>query len=100
MAFLAVLFILGVISLMNGAGGNQDTGRVVGNFIGTAILIAIHALIVYGGYSMTVCRNKATSLAACILALIPCCCSPFWVVGMPFGLWGLIVHERTPFDQS
>ncbi|MEL6106755.1 MAG: MJ0042-type zinc finger domain-containing protein [Planctomycetota bacterium] len=93
-----VLLLNFVFRVVNAnAQANAPIEAVVSGLIMSCALAAIHALIVFGGYSMTQRRNKASCTAACIFASIPCCCSPFWVLGMPFGIWGLVVLDRTRF---
>ncbi|MEO1526791.1 MAG: hypothetical protein AAFX06_15250 [Planctomycetota bacterium] len=98
-AILVIQFLFVAVNAMNAPAANPDWGIVLSRFGTATVMIAVHTFIVFGGYSMTKCQNKGSSTAACILAMIPCCCSPFWVLGMPFGLWGLIVHDKTPFKK-
>jgi hypothetical protein len=66
----------------------------VGEFIGAGVgvpLMAIASLVVaFGGYQMKSLGNYSSAMTAAILSLIPCC-SPCCVVGIPFGIWALIV---------
>jgi len=93
---LAINILFRLLSLQNPP-ANQPIEAIISGVITSIGLGAIHALIVYGGYSMTQQQNKACCTAACIFASIPCCCSPFWLLGMPFGIWGLVVLDRTRF---
>jgi hypothetical protein len=47
-------------------------------------------VMLYGALEMKRLRRYTLSMAACILAIIPCqgCC---YITGIPFGVWGLVV---------
>jgi len=55
--------------------------------------LAISLLVGYGALQMLKLRSYGWSLAASILALIPCT-SPCCVVGLPIGIWALVVLSR------
>ncbi len=54
------------------------------------MLIAVNSIILYGAFQMKNLQNFGMAKTACILALIPCC-GPCYIVGIPFGIWGLNV---------
>ena len=62
--------------------------------IGTKIIgIAISALILVGGIRMQKLTSHGLSLAVAIIAMIPCL-SPCCLLGIPFGIWALIVLSK------
>jgi hypothetical protein len=67
------------------AGGNP-----VANIIGGVIAMAIQAFILFGAFQMKSASNYGVSMAVAILSLIPCCSSCL-ILGIPFGIWALIV---------
>lgn len=52
--------------------------------------VIYQAVIVFGALKMRQLQNYTLAMAACIMALIPCC-SPCVCLGIPFGVWGLVV---------
>jgi hypothetical protein len=62
--------------------------------IGTkAIGLAISALILVGAMRMQKLTNHGMAMAAAIIAMIPCL-SPCCLLGIPFGIWALVVLSR------
>jgi hypothetical protein len=65
-------------------------GPMIG-FIYVAIA-ALNALVLFGAISLLRLRSYGLALTACILAMLPCqCCC---VLGLPFGIWGLVVMSK------
>ena len=68
-------------------------GAIIGNYIGMffdfAVLI-MQVVVIVGAYNMLNLRNRMLAMSAAIISVIPCvsaCC----VLGVPFGIWALIV---------
>jgi len=91
-----------VIRLINLSSGNvpvifdqpgAQEGAMVGAWIGAGgdvIAIICQIVVIIGALNMMKMQNYGLALTACVLSVIPClsaCC----VLGMPFGIWGLIV---------
>ena len=74
------------------ATGLFPMGFGVGLF-GLALLI--DAAIIYGAVKMKRHESYGWALAAAILALIPCFSSPCCCLGIPFGVWALVVLLST-----
>lgn len=56
--------------------------------------VGLGVLIAYGGLQMTKFRMYGLAIAASIIAMIPCfscCCC---VIGLPAGIWSLVVLSR------
>jgi len=91
--------ILGAGLGASGMGGNPEIERLIRTFSGTlgmfmkvsGILISIFLL--YGGLKMKKLENYTASLLASIIAMIPCL-SPCCLIGLPVGIWALIVLNR------
>jgi len=67
----------------------------------TVIGIIVGVLILFGGIKMQRLQNRGLAIAAAIIAIVPCfslCC----VVGIPIGIWALVVlakpEVRTQFE--
>lgn len=92
-----------VFDLALGGGALQEEAARAGASLAAVLIIrvavyliffGIYGLMAYGAYSMMTLQNRGLAITACVLALIPCLCSPGLVLGMPFGLWGLIVLNK------
>jgi len=53
--------------------------------------LIVDAVIIYGAIRMKNRTSYSWAVAAAVLALIPCLSSPCCAVGVPFGLWALLV---------
>lgn len=102
-----ILRLLGVGLMMANAGrpGRQpadpafqagfQTGQAVGNALGIVFdLVGIcwGVLLLLGALRMHTLQTYGFAMTACILAMVPanCCC----ILGLPFGIWGLVVLSR------
>ncbi len=57
------------------------------------IFIALYnAVITYGAVKMKNLKSFGLAMTASILALIPC--GSCWLLGIPFGIWALVVLSR------
>ena len=59
------------------------------------MLIAVLAgvFILYGGLQMKKMQNYSLAMGASIVAMIPCI-SPCCLVGLPIGIWALVVLNK------
>ncbi len=57
------------------------------------ISLAISALILFGAIRMQQLTNHGLAMAVAIIAMIPCF-SPCCLLGIPFGIWALVVLSR------
>ena len=57
------------------------------------ISLAVGAFILVGAYRMMKLRSYGLAVAASIIAMIPCV-SPCCCLGLPFGIWALVVLAR------
>ena len=47
-------------------------------------------LIIFGAWRMSTLRNRPLAMAGSIIAMIPCF-SPCFFIGLPIGIWSLVV---------
>lgn len=80
----------------------QRISSTVG-ILGSLLGLVVAALVAYGAVRMMKLESFGWALAASILALIPCT-SPCCILGLPIGIWALIVLYRadvqTAFGRS
>lgn len=61
--------------------------------IGALVAIIVAGLILYGALKMKKLQSYGWAMTATILALVPCV-SPCCLVGLPIGIWALVVLLR------
>ena len=66
----------------------------IGFWIGLAIVpgtcFLLNALVIIGAIQMKKMKTYAMAMTAAIIAVIPCV-SPLCLLGLPFGIWALVV---------
>jgi hypothetical protein len=72
---------------------------------GIGLMISLFALIldgfiIFGALRMRQLRSYGLAVAAAILSLIPCLGSPCIVLGVPFGIWALVVLVNSDVRQA
>jgi hypothetical protein len=74
----------------------NDPAFGVGQMIGVLLMFAalsLEVLTVYGAYCLLKLEKLPIARTAAIISLIPVC-SGCYVLGIPFGIWALIVLSR------
>ena len=99
---LSILFFLlscvgNVMTLMNGGSRTnaftdqpQTEGEIVMAIIVTIAILAANLAVILGAVQMLKQRGYGLALTAAIISVIPCV-SPCCVLGIPFGIWALVV---------
>jgi hypothetical protein len=66
---------------------------------GSIVEIVVAAFIIYAALKMKELRQWELSLAASIVAMIPCI-SPCCILGLPIGIWALVVLLRPEIKDA
>jgi hypothetical protein len=61
--------------------------------VGDLVAITVGVLILIGASKMNALANRPYAMAASILAMLPCV-SPCCILGVPFGIWALVVLNK------
>jgi hypothetical protein len=89
--------LLGVgIGAIGAASGDRGGGfatimsGVVG-MVGSVVWMLLGALIIFGGVKMKSLKSYGLSMAAAVLAALPC--TSYWccLIGLPVGIWAIVV---------
>jgi hypothetical protein len=74
--------------------GAELVGRMVGSVVG----IALSGVLIACAAKMKRLESKGAALTACILGMLPCggCC----LVGLPFGIWGIVVLNNPDVKRA
>jgi hypothetical protein len=76
----------------------EGVGELIGMFMSLAIWILMNLAIAVGAVSMIRLRNYRSAYTAAILSVIPVC-SPCLLLGIPFGIWAIVVLNRPEVKQ-
>jgi predicted Ser/Thr protein kinase len=88
---LACLPLLSFAAFMRFSVGEFGPDRLVPLFA----ILAIPIFSIIGAVKMLRLRSYRWAVTAAILALFPIPAGPFWLVGLPIGIWSLIVLSKT-----
>ena len=60
----------------------------------SVIILLLNGFVIFGATKMLRLQSHALAMATCIIAMLPftvgCCC----LLGLPFGIWGLVVMNK------
>lgn len=75
------------------ANGPLGDAAIPVQLVGIMLLSGVNACTLYGGLSMLQKRNYGVAMTAAVLSIIPCL-SPCYIVGIPFGIWAMVLMLR------
>jgi hypothetical protein len=81
------------------ANEGQRVGQLIGWYGAVCGLPVLPIPVLIGAFCLQTCRAYPMAMIGCILATIPCC-SPLIVLGIPFGIWGLIALNNEDVKQA
>jgi hypothetical protein len=85
-----------------GTGGLTSAEGVQVRIAWEMAIVMCNVVVLVGAVQMLQLRMRPLVLAACCIAIVPCC-GPCLVLGIPFGVWGLVVlrdpEVRASFDR-
>jgi predicted Zn finger-like uncharacterized protein len=92
---------MGAVPAPGPQGQQFAQGYVIGTIIGLAfnsIGIFLQPVVIFGAIRMRQLRSYGLAMTASILAMLPCglCC----LLGLPFGIWSLVVINRPDVRDS
>ena len=76
----------------------RGSGMLVGSVTALIVLPLVNLAIALGAVSMIRLKSYRSSYTAAILSVIPVC-SPCYVLGIPFGIWAIVVLNRPGMKQ-
>lgn len=96
---LALIVDVWLIASGLAAQAGQEDSAIFVRIVWSLLMLGANGVILVGALRMKDLRSRALCQAACILALIPCL-GPSFILGIPFGIWGLIVLNDPAVAQS
>ncbi len=90
-----LMHVLGAgLGVLGVAGGNNDAfGSLFSGVFGlvfNGFAFVLGGVVIYGALKMKELQNYPLAMASAIIALVPCT-SPCCVLGLPIGIWALVV---------
>jgi hypothetical protein len=85
-------------------GGSHEADRIMSMMSGTLgvvigfLMLIVYGVVVYGAIKMRQLQNFALALTASIMVMLPCSCC--CVLGLPVGIWALVVLNDANVKQS
>jgi len=87
---------LGVTPLIDAHGDERVAWFVSGawNVVWAIYGMGMSGFLIWASLKMRAMESYALALTACVVSMIPCV-GPCCILGLPFGIWGLVViHDR------
>ncbi len=77
---------------------SEGAGELFGNIASLILWPLMNLVIVLGAIAMLRLKGYRTAYTAAILATLPCC-SPCFLLGIPFGVWSIVLLNRPEVKQ-
>ena len=98
---LVIGMVFNIFLLASGVAGELDQPeigisketQIVVRMIFGLILMGINAGIFIGALKMKQLTSYSWAYAAAVMSVVPCC-GPCYILGIPFGVWALIVLNK------
>jgi hypothetical protein len=71
----------------------EGTGELVGSIVSLILWPLMNLAVALGAVSMIRLKSYRSAYTAAILSIIPVC-SPCFLLGIPFGIWAIVVLNR------
>lgn len=72
---------------------------MIGGMIGGLIGLTLDGLVLFGAYCMQKLQNYGMAMTGAIVACIPFC-GPCLILGIPFGIWSLVVLNNSDVKSA
>jgi len=83
--------LLGIgVGAMQGREGMLTMGQGALGLLMRIVILCLHGLIIFGGFKMSKLQSYNLAITAAIISCVPVC-SPCCILGIPFGIWALVV---------
>jgi hypothetical protein len=105
LALLGMVMTLAGVNRTQVQGMDPEAARMVQMFQGPAALasqgigIVVGVIIILGAMKMKKLESYGFAMTASVIAMIPCV-SPCCILGLPFGIWALVVLNKPEVKSS
>jgi predicted RNA-binding Zn-ribbon protein involved in translation (DUF1610 family) len=86
-----IFYMIGAANLARAEHGGDEValaGFMIGSIVGALIVLGVYILMFVGAWKMMKLQSYGLALTSAILMLVPC---TFCWLGLPFGIWALVV---------
>jgi hypothetical protein len=92
--------VLAVVVNLSGlnAGQFKNAAQQTGGVIGAFLCLIWGAVVLMGGLKMKSLTSWGSALTGVIFAMLPC--NPCCLLGLPFGIWALVVMQRPEVKEA
>jgi hypothetical protein len=77
---------------------SQGVGEMTGSVASLILWLLMNVGVALGAISMIRLKSYRSAYSAAVMSVIPIC-SPWFVLGIPFGIWALVVLNRPAVKQ-
>ncbi len=91
--FVGFVIVVDSIRMLDEQAGAAEHATVLAFNVSAIVVFISYILVLYGSIQMLKCRRIGMARTAAILSIVPIC-SPLCVIGIPFGIWALIVTYK------
>lgn len=88
-ALYLLVAVGGFIGVAMGRTTENESDTLLGSFL-CLFGAAMNGLVLFGAIKMMRLQSRTLATIACIIVMLSCC----FVVGLPFGIWGLVVINK------
>lgn len=96
---LGVLFIGFGLLAFEEARGPDDEANAIGMLVQAPFSVGLGIVVLLGGIWMMKLKRHGLAIAASVIALMPCV-SPCCVIGLPAGIWAMVVLTKTDVKRA
>jgi hypothetical protein len=87
-----------VVAIGRQPGVRLNVPYVIGQVAGDILLIALSSVVIAGALKMQRLESIGSARTACILGMLPC--GGFCLLGLPFGIWGLVTLSNPDVQRA
>jgi len=96
---LVLLLFGGLDNGRKNAIGLSPTNKIIVRFSLGIIGLILNIFVVMGASQMKNLKSRSTAMMACIASMVPCV-GPCFFLGLPFGIWGIIVLSNPRVSKA
>jgi hypothetical protein len=102
LVYLILCIAMGSVGSYSFGTAQEQMAGKIGQVVGFGLLflvVLLDGFVLFAGLRMLNLRNYGLVMAAAVVACVPCC-SPMCVLGIPFGIWALVVLNNAEVKSA
>lgn len=100
---LYTLLVTGVGAMGAASGDPDGVGALMGGVVGmvmTVVWMLFSAIIIFGGVKMKNLQSYGLAMAAAIIGMLPCTTGWCCLLGLPIGIWAVVILMKPEVKSS